>query len=481
MYPADHRVTTEDSNDVSTHTATYQGRAKLHHRYPFSIVWQQTRVAFQISYGVTHLFQQTFPITSTELLDGVPDFQQALYQSDFITADAAFRAGRVASTTAYRETYWRHWEAYCSPLGVDPHLSYSSTPYSVRARTLTGFAARVRSGFYGRGRKIQADSARSAITAIGQTISLDTGVNPTKEDNGTKILFPLRLMFDGWRKEDPPTEKKLPVEADVPEFLADIGRQAHATPLQKAVGDLALIAFYYLLRIGEYTGKPSRNETKQTEQFKLQDVTFFSRDKMGRLRQLPKTASADSIMSAESATLKLDNQKNGWKGVCIHQHTNGDCYLCPVRALGRRVLHIRENGGTPTSLLSAVWMDGTSHFVTHSHISSGLKIAAAALDYPSCKGIPIERIDTHSLRCGGANALALAGYKDRQIQKMGRWRSATFLEYIREGLFEFSAGMSTSMKRSFNFVNVEGGVFRDITNVALNTEYQVNTNYTTRN
>jgi len=288
-------------------------------------------------------------------------------------------------------------------------------------------------------------------------------------------------MFDGWRKEDPPTEKKLPVEADVPEFLADIGRQAHATPLQKAVGDLALIAFYYLLRIGEYTGKPSRNETKQTEQFKLQDVTFFSRDKMGRLRQLPKTASADSIMSAESATLKLDNQKNGWKGVCIHQHTNGDCYLCPVRALGRRVLHIRENGGTPTSLLSAVWMDGTSHFVTHSHISSGLKIAAAALDYPSCKGIPIERIDTHSLRCGGANALALAGYKDRQIQKMGRWRSATFLEYIREGLFEFSAGMSTSMKRSFNFVNVEGGVFRDITNVALNTEYQVNTNYTTRN
>jgi len=97
------------------------------------------------------------------------------------------------------------------------------------------------------------------------------------------------------------------------------------------------------------------------------------------------------------------------------------------------------------------------------------------LDYPACKGIPIERIDTHSLRCGGANALALSGYSDRQIQKMGRWRSATFLEYIKESLYEFSAGMSTSMKRSFNFVNVEGGVFRDVTNIALNTDY--NTDY----
>ncbi|KAK1732566.1 hypothetical protein QTG54_016707 [Skeletonema marinoi] len=102
-------------------------------------------------------------------------------------------------------------------------------------------------------------------------------------------------------------------------------------------------------------------------------------------------------------------------------------------------------------------------------------MAAAALDYPSCKGIPIDRIDTHSLHCGGANALALSGYSDRQIQKMGRWRSATFLEYIKESLFESSAGMSTNMKRSFNFVNVEGGVFRDITGVTLNSVYSVNT------
>jgi len=91
-------------------------------------------------------------------------------------------------------------------------------------------------------------------------------------------------MLDGWRKEDGPTEKKLPVEADVPEFLANLSRMAEATELQKAVGDLCLVAFYYLLRVGEYTGKPTRNETKQTQQFKVRDVTFFKKDRSGQIR-----------------------------------------------------------------------------------------------------------------------------------------------------------------------------------------------------
>ncbi len=53
-------------------------------------------------------------------------------------------------------------------------------------------------------------------------------------------------MFDGWRKADPPTTKQLPVKADVPELLAERGRKGNAKPLDQAIGDLTLIAFYYL-------------------------------------------------------------------------------------------------------------------------------------------------------------------------------------------------------------------------------------------
>jgi hypothetical protein len=100
-----------------------------------------------------------------------------------------------------------------------------------------------------------------------------------------------------------------------------------------------------------------------------------------------------------------------------------------------------------------------------------LKDAAEVLQYPEFKGIPIERIDTHSLRSGGANALALSGYSDREIQKMGRWRSATFKEYLREELACFSQGMTRNMKRKFGFVNIAGGIYHDVTETMITTQY----------
>ena len=285
-------------------------------------------------------------------------------------------------------------------------------------------------------------------------------------------------MIDGYTKADPPTQKKLPVEADVPELLIEMGYGKSGSLQLQAAGDLSLIAFYYLLRIGEYTVKRqrarSKRATKQTVQFKLEDVTFFKTDRNGILRCLPRNAPYSLIMSAESATLKLDNQKNGWKGVCVHQEANGEAFNCPVKALARRVIHIRENGGDTKTLLSAFYKDGTRYDVTGEDISKGLKMAATLLHYPTTREIPIERIDTHSLRSGGANALALSGYSDTQIQKMGRWKGATFKEYIHEELACYSAGMSTNMKRTFKFVNVSGNAYNDVTVTCIEDDYNVN-------
>ena len=278
-------------------------------------------------------------------------------------------------------------------------------------------------------------------------------------------------MLDGWRQEDPATKKKLPIESDVPEFMAELGRAEDATELSKAVGDCGLMAYYYILRIGEYTKKASRQMTKRTVQFRMKDVAFFVLCKhTNRLRLLPPDAPDKAILSADAATLKIENQKNGWKDVCIHQHWNGDTYFCGVRAIGRRFVHIRKhcNGNYDTEL-SAYWEDNIKYDVRDKDISAGLKHAAACLDYPKQRGISIDNIDTHSLRSGGANALALAGYSDTQIQKMGRWRGATFKEYIRNELSLYAEGMSKAMKRRFNFVNIAHGTMRDVTATALAT------------
>ena len=161
----------------------------------------------------------------------------------------------------------------------------------------------------------------------------------------------------GWKNDDPPTMKKLPVAIDVPEFLSAVGTATSANELDRAIGDLVLIAFYYLLRVGEYTIKDNRNETKRTVQFRIQDVTFFKRNRNGQLRQLRRTSNDSTLMKADSATLKLENQKNGWKGVCVNQEANGELIHCPVRALARRYIHIRTHSLDSNTFLSAFFVD----------------------------------------------------------------------------------------------------------------------------
>jgi hypothetical protein len=116
-------------------------------------------------------------------------------------------------------------------------------------------------------------------------------------------------MLDGYRKVDPPTQKKLPVQLDVPELLVTTVYQPGTAEVQTATADLTMIAFYYLLRVGEYTVKGSQNNTKQMVQFKYKDESFFKKNTWGQLCCLPCDAVADLILTDDGTTLKLDNKK----------------------------------------------------------------------------------------------------------------------------------------------------------------------------
>ena len=90
-------------------------------------------------------------------------------------------------------------------------------------------------------------------------------------------------------------------------------------------------------------------------------------------------------------------------------------------------------------------------------MSFHMKFAAEKLGYPS-RNIPLDRIDTHLNRAGGACAIKLAGFDDESIIKMGRLLllSDAFLEYIQQQLLGFSQGMETKMIRIEILTNMEG-------------------------
>jgi hypothetical protein len=161
--------------------------------------------------------------------------------------------------------------------------------------------------------------------------------------------------------------------------------------------------------------------------------------------------------------------------VCVYHKTNGDLLNCPVCALSRRYLHLRKHqADSKTFLLAYFEEDGKRADVTNEDVSKAIKCAGLALEYPTTKGIPIARLDTHSLRSGGTNALSLTGYSDTQIQIMGQWCRARFKEYIWEELACFLDGMSTSMKKTFELVNIAGNAFSNITDELMERDYNVN-------
>jgi hypothetical protein len=98
------------------------------------------------------------------------------------------------------------------------------------------------------------------------------GKNPLKVVGTNNYIPRVEQTLNGWRKTDDPVEKKLPVEVDVPELLVRLAMMVGVLEMAKATADLILIVFYYLLRVGEYTHKAANNNSKQTVEFRAEDV-----------------------------------------------------------------------------------------------------------------------------------------------------------------------------------------------------------------
>ena len=71
------------------------------------------------------------------------------------------------------------------------------------------------------------------------------------------------------------------------------------------------------------------------------------------------------------------------------------------------------------TLFSAYWVGGRRKYINAENMSASLKFATTALNYPTLKWIPIDRVYTHSLISGGANSLSLGGYRNIDIKNWG--------------------------------------------------------------
>jgi hypothetical protein len=203
------------------------------------------------------------------------------------------------------------------------------------------------------------------------------------------------------------------------------------------------MAFYFLLRVGEYT-LPPEHRTTRTVQFRICDIRFWQGQTL-----LPPTSDAAILAGASSVTLIMDNQKNGQRGDVIHQEAvKAD--FCPVRSTAARVSAIMAQDLPLTTPISFVQPGIHVH---PPHILHAVR-RGAQLAKLTDSGYSLSRIGAHSLRASGAMALWLSGHGPEAIMKLGRWRTQTFLTYIHAQIAELTRGTSTKMRQPVLFHNV---------------------------
>ena len=127
----------------------------------------------------------------------------------------------------------------------------------------------------------------------------------------------------------------------------------------------------------------------------------------------------------------------------------------PVQALARRVHHVLSHGGSDETLLCDYKSDRTATWtsVTSQDMVTVVRSAARALGLHR-QGIDPDLVGSHSLRAGGAMAMALHGIKTEVIMKHGRWTSLTFMMYIHNQIAHLSKGLSKKMSSEIPFVNI---------------------------
>jgi len=196
-------------------------------------------------------------------------------------------------------------------------------------------------------------------------------------------------MFAGFTREDKFPVPQIVVPVVVPQQMTLVGIATDATAKEQAVGDLGLVAFFYLLRVGEYTQKRKRTSTR-TIQFRFRDFAF---KKVNTI--ISCDASEAELMEATGATLRFKNQKNGVRGAIIHRSATEGSF-CPVKALVWRYIHLRNQHTSLDTIISTYWDNHGSGNVTDVDICPAIRHSVITLDLGK-NGITADRVGTHSL------------------------------------------------------------------------------------
>ena len=357
----------------------------------------------------------------------------ARFRSDLRTAAETVSQGVSSGRAAASIGQWQKWIDYCDELGLDPFLE----AFEDKVPILQVFLHRVRIGeLAAKGNQVKSRSAEDYLRAVAQAF-LGMGANDPRLNAALKTDFRISRMLAAWKKQDPPANRVKPVPVAVIRHIAAVAaRLPPGNEKLCAAADMIIIAFFFLLRPGEYTDSKS-----DTTPFTLGDVQLF----LGPRRLDLATASDAELSLARAVSLTFTTQKNGVENEVIKMGLSGDLRVCVVRAVTRRVCHLRSHNAPATTPLARVYtgVGRRTQSVTPALISKTLRDAVAWMGRDL--GFLPGDVSARSLRAAGAMALLVGKVDPDIIQILGRWRSDEMFRYLHLSAEPIMKGFAAKM------------------------------------
>jgi hypothetical protein len=363
----------------------------------------------------THTFQLAFSTDKT--LETLHAAKADALLSDLGLVQEAIKLGVTSQRAKAQDQHWDRWDAFCIGHNIDPFLRTYRDPIPI----LQIFAQRYRDGRIAPShRQVKSRTVEDALRAVGQKFAR-MGTPDIRKDSTGNIDFRIQRQLRHYAKLDPPPARVKPVPITI---ILYILRQAYGAvrhPDRCAIANVIVIAFFYLLRPGEYTGTTSDDAA-----FTLADIGLH----VGNRRLDIFTAPSHDIHAATAASYTFTTQKNGTRNETITHGRSGDQYCCPVTATIRLVTyHLSRKGVTPNTPLASYYTTTNRRVaIKNQDVTDTLRNAAAVLQ--STTGLQPGDISARSLRAGGAMALLCGNVDHNLIQMLGRWHSDAMMRYL---------------------------------------------------
>jgi len=191
-----------------------------------------------------------------------------------------------------------------------------------------------------------------------------------------------------------------------------------------------IIAFCCLFRMSELL------ITSANHYLRGQDVVFEVASGPSTIKSIhPSKAYLYLLQDVRSVAITVHSAKNDWQGEGHRMYFRTVNDTAPRAFELVREMFAWAQEARPRYDDAFLMYKGT-FMVSYENMSAAIKAIASAL------GFDPSRFSMHSLRIGGASALAASGAPTHYIQKMGRWKSLAFLRYIHWAV----GGMADALK-----------------------------------